>query len=238
MENPVTPIIAGRFEQETQARSAVEALRRQGFAADDVSAFFLNPAGQHGTFPIGGDRDASPGATEAHNGAVKGAAVGGAVGLGVGLAVSPILGPLGPLAGAGAGAYAGSLVGAFTDMKGPSEESAAPSQVTEQTPATSGAPVHDAEEARADTTQATVRQSGVIVAARAPGDDRQTLVVDVLRSNGAQDIERADGTWEGGRWTDFDPLKAPALVGDATSMRPADEGMSGRSSEPTNRSAR
>ncbi len=234
----MTPIIAGRFEQETQARSAVEALRRQGIAADDVSAFFLNPAGQHGTFPIGGDRDASPGATEAHNGAMKGAAVGGAVGLGVGLAVSPILGPLGPLAGAGAGAYAGSLVGAFTDMKDPSEEKPVSSQIAERTSAaTTASPVHDAEEARADTAQASVRQSGVIVAARAPDYAQRILVVNVLRSSGAHDIERADGTWEGGRWTDFDPLKAPALVDAEDPMRSEGGGISAPVAEPTNRSA-
>jgi hypothetical protein len=208
----VTPIIAGRFEQETHARDAVEALRREGFPADDVSAFFLNPAGQHATFPIGGDRDASPGATEAHGGAVKGAAVGGAVGLGIGLAVSPILGPLGPLAGAGAGAYTGSLVGAFREMQDPSGGKPTAETPAPDAPIESGVPVHDRDEARSDTSQASARRGGVIVAARAVEHAQRIAAVNVLRSAGAQDIERADGTWEGGRWTDFDPLKAPALI--------------------------
>jgi hypothetical protein len=36
--------------------------------------------------------------------------------------------------------------------------------------------------------------------------------VNILRSAGARDIERADGTWEASRWVDFDPLKPPLLV--------------------------
>ena len=36
--------------------------------------------------------------------------------------------------------------------------------------------------------------------------------VNVLRAEGAQDIERADGTWQAGQWIDFDPLKPPLLV--------------------------
>ena len=82
----MTPIIAGRFEQEAQAEAAVAALRHAGFDAADVTTFFVNPAGQHATYPIGGDRDASPGAKHAHTGALKGAAVGTAVGVGVGVA--------------------------------------------------------------------------------------------------------------------------------------------------------
>ncbi len=59
----MTPIIAGRFEQEAQADRAADALRQQGFAAEDVTVFYLNPPGQHATFPVGGDRDKSHGAT-------------------------------------------------------------------------------------------------------------------------------------------------------------------------------
>ena len=35
----MTPIIAGRFEQKSQAEAAVAALRRGGFGADDVTLF-------------------------------------------------------------------------------------------------------------------------------------------------------------------------------------------------------
>ena len=75
----MTPIIAGRFEQEEQADRAADALRQQGFAIEDVTVFYLNPPGQHATFPVGGDHDKSHGATHAHSGALKGAAIPGAL---------------------------------------------------------------------------------------------------------------------------------------------------------------
>ncbi|HWZ71550.1 MAG TPA: hypothetical protein VN326_08745 [Casimicrobiaceae bacterium] len=102
----MTSIIAGRFEQQGQAESAVAALRRGGFNADDVTVFFVNPPGPHAIDPIG----------------------------------------------------------------------------------------------------------GILVAVRALEFARRVAAVNVLRAQGAQDIERADGTWQAGRWIDFDPLKPPLLV--------------------------
>ena len=197
----MTPIIAGRFEQESQAKTALAALRNGGFGADDVTMFFVNPPGQHATYPIGGDRDASPGAKHAQSGALKGVAIGSAVGAGVGLAASPVLGPAAVIAGAGAGAYAGSLVGALGDM----EEKPAAATPDERVVA----PVATAEE-RADA--APVRCGGIIVAVRAGEFPKRVNAVNILRTEGAQDIERADGTWQAGQWTDFDPLKPPLLV--------------------------
>src|SRR5262245_6447874 len=106
-------IIAANFETETQAERAVEKLNELGFAAERLCSFFLNPPGQHAAFPIGGDRDESPGAEHAEKGAAKGAAIGGAVGLAVGLAATPFAGPAAAVGGAGAGAYTGALVGAL-----------------------------------------------------------------------------------------------------------------------------
>jgi hypothetical protein len=198
----MTPIIAGRFDQQAQAGAAIEALRRQGFDAEDVSTFFLNPPGQHSAYALGGDRDESPGATDAQNGAVKGAAVGGALGLGLGLATAPFVGAIGPLAGAGAGAYAGSLVGALGDMKGPQDTVAASAPHAEHEPMP---------ERRVESTPPQ-RQSGIMVAARAAEYAKRIVAVNVLRSTGAHDIERAEGTWQSGKWADFDPLKAPRLI--------------------------
>ena len=110
----MTPIIAGRFEQESQAEAAVAALRRGGFGADDVTVF-------------------------------------------------------------------------FGDME---EKTAA---------------------AKSDEHVAPVR-SGVLVAVRAVEFAKRVAAVNVLRAEGAQDIERADGTWQAGEWIDFDPLKPPLLV--------------------------
>ena len=102
----MTPIIAGRFEQEGQAEAAVAALRRGGFDADDVTFFWVDPPGQDATFQIGSIR----------------------------------------------------------------------------------------------------------VAVRALAFAKRVAAVNVLRAKGAQDIERADGTWQAGQWIDFDPLKPPLLV--------------------------
>jgi hypothetical protein len=102
----MTPIIAGRFEQEAQAEAAVAALRRRGFDAGDVTVLFVDPPPQHSTYPIG----------------------------------------------------------------------------------------------------------GILVAVRALEFPKRVAAVNALRAKGAQDIERADGTWQAGQWIDFDPLKPPLLV--------------------------
>lgn len=192
----MTPIIAGRFEQEAQAGQAVAALRKQGFAAEDITSFYLNPPGQHAMFPVGGEQDASHGATEAHSGALKGAAIGGAVGLGVGVAAAPLVGPMDAPAAAGAGAYVGSLAGALGDMG----ESGTAAKVAGGQPSATGEGVPQD------------RPSGFMVAARAPEYARRVIAVNVLQAMGAHDVERADGTWQMGKWVDYDPLQAPKLV--------------------------
>ena len=195
----MTPIIAGRFEQQTQAQQAANALKGEGFAEEDITLFYVNPPGQHGTFPIGGDRKASPGATHARSGAVKGAAVGTAVGLGVGLAAAPLVGPAGAVVGAGAGAYAGSLLGGL----GHTEEEPSRDEVE---PEAESAAQPVAEMVKP------VRPAGMMVAVRAPAFSRRVAAVNALRTAGARDIERADGTWQDGQWVDFNPLKPPLLV--------------------------
>lgn len=198
----MNPIIAGRFEQNGQAEEAVAALRRRGFNADDVTVFFVNPPGQHATYPIGGDRDASPGAKHAQSGAMKGVALGSAVGIGVGLATAPVLGPAAVLAGAGAGAYTGSLVGALGDMEEKPRAAATPDDDAVEPVAIVGSP----------TSGARVRCGGMLVAVRAVEFAKRVDAVNVLRAEGAHDIERADGTWQKGKWVDFDPLKPLLLV--------------------------
>ncbi len=113
-------IIAGDFEQRSDADTAVKGLRAAGVKKNRVCVFGVSPPGQHDRFPIGGDRDESPGAKRADNGAIAGAALGGALGVAVAAASAPVVGPAGVAAGAGAGAYVGSLVGALqaTDGEG------------------------------------------------------------------------------------------------------------------------
>lgn len=109
----MSTLIAGRFNQQSQAEIASTELLRCGFLSRDLSLFYVNPQGQHDIHPIGGDEDESAGTHHASSGAVIGAAGGIGVGTLVGVATLPVLGPAGPLLGAAVGAYTGSLVGAL-----------------------------------------------------------------------------------------------------------------------------
>ena len=121
-------IVAGNFAIKAEADSAIEALLSGGIKADHICSYALNPPGQHGTYPIGGDEDESPGATEAGGGALKGAVIGGAIGLGAGI----IAGPAGMAGGAAVGAYVGSLAGALNSL---GEDSAHPDHTIAAHPA-------------------------------------------------------------------------------------------------------
>ena len=99
-------IIGGRFELQDQANAALAGLQQAGFPREALAAFYINPNGQHDTYPIGGDDESSPGARQSGTGAAKGGGIGAAV------AATPVIGPVGIAIGAGIGAYTGSLVGA------------------------------------------------------------------------------------------------------------------------------
>ncbi|MGH8616186.1 MAG: hypothetical protein ACREUW_00735 [Burkholderiales bacterium] len=182
MNNTTAIIIAGRFDAQKSADEAIHQLLHVGFPADRFTSFFVNPPGHHDRFPIGGDRDESPGAKGADGGAAKGAAIGGAIGLGVGLAATPLAGPAAAVGGAGVGAYVGSLVGALNQLGGEEGE------------------------------RVRVRESGVLVAVQTRSADDERLVIDLLQRAGAHEIERAQGRWEAGKWADFDALRPPILV--------------------------
>ncbi|WP_343651657.1 hypothetical protein [Herbaspirillum sp.] len=110
----MSTIIAARFEQQEQAAHAVEALVEAGFARERVSSFFVNPAGQHDRFAVGGDRGKSPGAEETDKGAAAGVAAGAGAGAAAGLAAAPVSGPLGPVLGGLVGGHLGGLVGSLS----------------------------------------------------------------------------------------------------------------------------
>lgn len=186
-------IIAGNFEDNTHATDAVQALVGAGVAPDQVCVFFLNPPGQHDQYPVGGDRNESPGARQSDTGALKGAALGGTAGLAAGAvaaATTAAVGPIAVLAGLGVGAYTGSLAGALSKTgRGPEKEAGEPASPPP-------------------------RRAGMVVAvntssAKAP----ERLAIDILQQHGARDIEQAEGAWVRGRWEDFDPLSPPRLVG-------------------------
>lgn len=179
-------IIAGRFQQQSEADDTVAELLRAGFAREDVSTFFVNPAGQHDAYPIGGDRMESPGAEQSRKGVAAGAAVGAAAGV----AAAPFLGPVGAVTGGLVGAHVGGLVGSMSQMK----------EKEGDTPM-------DAQDPQAQ------RQSGMMVAVAVADDAQEQQAIHVLRAAGAVDIERAQGTIANGDWSDFNPLDTPGLIG-------------------------
>ncbi|MBS0309482.1 MAG: hypothetical protein JSS58_11020 [Proteobacteria bacterium] len=110
-------IIAGRFDQQSMVREAMEQILRAGFPEDHISSFYVNPPGQHDLYAVGGDRDKSPGAENSERGIAVGAVAGGVVGAAMGLATIPMLGPVGPVAGALVGAHLGDLIGSLHGMQ-------------------------------------------------------------------------------------------------------------------------
>jgi hypothetical protein len=177
-------IIAGIFETLKQAESAAAALRNGGCAQEDVGLYHINAPGQHAKYPIGGDEDEDPGARTADSGAVKGALAGAGVGAGVGALVG---GPVGAVAGAAAGAYAGAFGGALSSL-GSDGEPGAPGSAIERRPA------------------------GTMIAVNTNQGPSDELIVGVMREHGALSIEKTQGEWKDGQWTDFDPTSVPRFL--------------------------
>ena len=190
----MTTIIAGGFEMLADAEAAVARLLELGVSRDHICKYHVNPPGEHNALPSGGDRDASPGAKHADRGAIKGAAIGAAVGLAAGAAATQMLGGAGIAAGVGIGAYTGSLLGSLKSIDREPQ------------------PGHDV-----------VRPAETLLAVNADlACCNEQQIVQVFEECGATQIERAQGTWSDGEWTDFDPLVPPHLIGgrDLNAPRP------------------
>jgi hypothetical protein len=181
----MSTIIAGRFEQQSQAHDAVSEFVNAGFQSDQVSTFYVNPAGRHDTYAIGGDQDDSPGSQDTGKGISAGMAPGAAIGAVVGAVTTPLTGPLGAVTGALVGAHVGSLPGSLssTDHGGAEDPNVLPH-----------------------------RRSGMLVAVTLPEVDWQGKAVELFKSLGADDIECAEGTIANGDWQDFDPISPVRLL--------------------------
>lgn len=188
-------IIAGRFEQQADSDHAVRELMRAGFVSDHISTFYLNPPGRHDTYPIGGDEASDEAARHAPEGLIAGSVTGGAIGAAVGAATLPVTGPVGPAVGAFVGAHIGNMAGSLGAMEDDGE----------------AAVPH-------------VRHWGMMVAVAVHNDDEAARAVDLLRSLGANDMERASGTIENGDWTDFNPVSTPQFIGPTSSPPPRTTG--------------
>ena len=123
-----------------------------------------------------------------------GAAKGAAIGAAIGGVAGAVGGPIGVAAGIGVGAYTGSLVGGLKEI--------------ESEPAPDHGDVRPAENL-------------VAVNVDAAGASEDTIVR-TLEECGALLVERAEGTWSDGQWSDFDPSSRPNLIGGLEFARRAD----------------
>ncbi len=187
----MSTIIAGLFQQQSEADDAVEELLRAGFGRAQVSSFYVNPVGLRDV-PAG----KSPGAKESDRGVAMGAVTGGAVGA----AVAPFLGPVGAITGGLVGAHVGGLAGSMSKMKEPGD---------------TGEHGEDPENA------APLRHSGMMVAIGVDDREHEDRAINVLRSRGAADLERTQGSIVDGDWNDFDPVAPPALIENPPEQSPA-----------------
>jgi hypothetical protein len=62
-----------------------------------------------------------------------------------------------------------------------------------------------------DATETPPRQAGMMVAVAAKDGD-EARILDLMRQQGAEKIERAEGIIENGDWKNFDPLSVPQFV--------------------------
>jgi len=106
-----------------------------------------------------------------------------AAGLAAG-AIGAFGGPVVAIAAAAVGAYSGSLVGA---MAGLGDHEDAPGKQDR-------------------------RPGGIILSVRIAYPGNEERVIATLRKEGAAGIERAQGEWRDGDWSDFDPVASPRLV--------------------------
>lgn len=177
----MTNIVAAQFDDFNVVDAALSSLSDGGFGPTSVDTYFLNAAGQHARYPIGGDQDVDPEAHGAERGALAGAALGGAAGAALGLVAAPLAGAAAAAGAIAAGVYAGSLAGA----------------------------VHSLGKGHGALHPAVNRPAGVVVAVHAPTPSEQERAVSIFRRYRAHAIEEAEGVWKDGTWEDFDPISIP-----------------------------
>jgi len=182
-------IVASRFTTFDQAEAAIDRLHSRGFVDEDLSLFYVNPGGQHARLPVGGDRHADPQARWASLGAGAGAAAGALLGLVCAIVFSVLFwrSLLVLAAAAGVGAYVGTLLGALWQTRGGGHG---------RRPDIG----HDPD----GTPKA--RESGVLVAVHVSPQTQQDAA-HALGEAGGTEIERANGRWQHGQWSDFDPTR-------------------------------
>ena len=182
----MSKIIAGRFEGIVDVDPALEALRRAGFTRAEIDSFAVNPPGQHGLHPIGGDVHEDAGTHGAGRSAAVGAGLGLLVGAVIGAIVSLHLGGPALYVIAGISALVGAFAGAMLR-------------------------VHDPRPHEHTTEHPMEMPAGHVIAVCVDRDGTEPRAVTVLRDHGASEVGRAQGRWING-WRDFDPRSPMATV--------------------------
>jgi len=184
----VVKTIIGSFDGYHAAQTTVRALINDGFMSRDISVLASNMAGVTRTEE--GVKVGDP-MSNAATGAVTGGLVGGAAGLAAGLmglaipGIGPILaaGPLlATLGGVGAGAVAGGLIGALTDAGVPEEHAGFYAE--------------------------SIRRGGTLVTLCAD-ESRAERAAQIMRENGAIDLDQRVSRWREEGWTSWDPAAPP-----------------------------
>ncbi len=212
-------IVAARFDSWESAGIAARALHVQGYPDSDLHTFYVNSAGAHDQYAIGGDQTADADAQGAQFGAMAGAAVLGLAGAAIFSIISLAVGATAYviIAAAAVGAYLGSLIGAMR-IVGNRKRPAAASHANPARGTTQGMHrLRDTGQGQSRTAAADaqagftpIRHAGVLLAVHiAP--EQEATVARVLRDAGGMDVERAQGQWSQGSWVDFDPVAAPRL---------------------------
>jgi hypothetical protein len=183
-------IVAGRFTTFPAAEDAAQHLFDHGFVEEDVTLFFVNPRGQHARHAHAATAlsTATTVRSRMHHGATIGAVAGAVIGVAIFMSFSASL-PVAVIA-AGVGAYIGSWAGATLQA---GQREAMPHERVHRE----------------------FRNSGVLVAVHV-SEGNQQMAAAVLRDAGADDIERATGRWQQGKWADFDPTMTPTPFAEMT----------------------
>lgn len=180
-------IVAGRFERSLDADAALDALLREGFPEAEIDSFAVNPPGQHGLHPAGGDVHSDAGARHAGYGAIIGGALGLVIGLVIGSIASLHFGAPALWLTGGAGALLGAFAGVMSHL-------------------------HDATRLDHTPEHPLEMPAGRMIAVCVDRAGSEPRAVSVLRVYGAREVGRAQGQWRDGGWKDFDPRSPLAAV--------------------------
>jgi hypothetical protein len=189
--------VVGLFDTFTEAQNVVQQLVDTGFERNEISVLANDARGEYSQSRAIGETSST--AEGAGAGAVGGGVLGGVLGLlvGVGALAIPGIGPVlaaGPLAaalgtagastlvGAGIGAAAGGIIGALVGAGIPEEDASFYAEG--------------------------VRRGGTLVMVKS-SDDMAQRAYDLMRSNGAVDVDERSGSWRSSGWNTFDPNAGP-----------------------------